>query len=104
MCETRYRCPSERTYAAGRGVYAAMERNGRQSTQTNTLTRGRSRTVVGTNPLIDLESQRADPPRELPLESSTWTTGSLSTDAMVQPCGQVQILLVDQSLCRLITF
>jgi hypothetical protein len=77
------RRPSERTYNAGREVYAAIERNGRQSTQTNTLTRGRSLTALPTDQAVDLELQRADPPRELPLEASTWMTRTLSTDAMV---------------------
>ena len=60
------RRPSERTYNAGREVYAAIERNGRQFRKTNTLTRGRSLTALYTDKAIDRELQRADPPRELP--------------------------------------
>jgi hypothetical protein len=64
--QDRDRRPSERTYNAGREVYAAIERNGRQSRKTNTLTRGRSLTALCTHQAIDRELQRADPPRELP--------------------------------------
>jgi hypothetical protein len=64
------RRPSERTYVAGREVYASIESNGRQSGQTNTLTRGRSLTALATdqcstwscNALIRQENSRLNPP------------------------------------------
>jgi hypothetical protein len=82
MRRTPDRYPSERTYGAGRGAYAAMAANGRRSTKTNMLARGRSLIVDSTDLMIDQESQRADLSRELALEPAIPSTRSLSTDAM----------------------
>jgi hypothetical protein len=68
--QDRDRRPSERTYNAGREVYAAIERNGRRFRRTNTLTRERSLTALSMikrstgscNALIRQENSRLNPP------------------------------------------